>query len=329
VAYRLRMSGEIRDWLAGLPGADLPMAMRVGPALLALIGAGERLGPPLVTPARRPQSADPMERLDITYEDRLARLQALRRHVAEAATLAADIQAHIAELEQLPDDAARAQLAELRRLLPGVAEAERQLTAKTQRMQARVDFFRTRKETLKAGYLAALTGRSVREAITALGETIDVFDDEAAQRLDEITRQMDQELGHDAPADDLRELRTGGDVRVIFAVEPPGTALLIAVLEGDAAVQGRRGEAVALSARVLERVRAGQDPEAAEHAVDDPLSFLEEFLPGRAEDAKAAAAALIAGNRARTVGELASHVEVLGGRLEVIADFGEDRIRLA
>lgn len=234
-----------------------------------------------------------MERLDVAYEDRLARLQALRRHVAEAATLAADIRAHIAELEQLPDDAARAQLAELRRLLPGVAEAERQLTAKTQRMQARVDFFRTRKETLKAGYLAALTGRSVREAITALGETIDVFDDEAAQRLDEITRQMDQELG-----------------------------------QGDAAVQGRRGEAVALSARVLERVRAGQDPEAAEHPVDDPLSFLEEFLPGRAEDAEAAAAALIAGNHARTVGELASHVEVLGGRLEVIADFGEDRIQL-
>jgi phage shock protein A len=329
VAYRLRMSGEIRDWLAALPGSDLPMAMRVGSALLALIGAGERLGPPLVTAARPAQPADPMERLDVAYEDRLARLQALRRHVAEAATLAADIREHIAELEQQPDDAANAQLAELRRLLPGVAEAERQLTEKTHRMQARVDALRTRIQTLKAGYIAALSGHSVREAITALGETTDASDDEAAQRLEEITRQMDQELGHDAAADDLRELRPYGDVRVIFAVEPQGTALLIAVLEGEAAVHGRRGEAVALSARVLERVRAGQDPDAAEHAVDDPRSFLEEFLPGRTEEAEPAAAALIAGNRARTVDELASHVEALGGRLEVIADFGDDRIQLA
>jgi hypothetical protein len=88
----------------------------------------------------------------------------------------------------------------------------------------------------------------------------------------------------------------GGGMRVLFAAEPPGTAMLIAVPERDAAVRDRRGEAVAPSARVLERARAGDDPGAAEHGVD---------------------------------GELARHVEVLGGRLEVIADFGEDRIQLA
>jgi len=34
------------------------------------------------------------------------------------------------------------------------------------------------------------------------------------------------------------------------------------------------------SADVLRRVRAGQAPEAAAHAYDEPGSFLEEFYPG-------------------------------------------------
>jgi hypothetical protein len=96
------MSGEIRDWLAGLPGADLPAAMRVGPALLALIREADRLGPPMVVSlARAPQPLDPMEQLDLASQDRLERLQAVRRHVAEAASLAADIRAEIAGLESL------------------------------------------------------------------------------------------------------------------------------------------------------------------------------------------------------------------------------------
>jgi phage shock protein A len=333
VAYRLRMSGEIRDWLAGLPGGDLPMAMRVGPALLALIREGHRLGPPLViSPARAAQPLDPVEQLDLASQDRLERLQAVRRHAAEAASLAAEIRAEIASLEPLTaeqDPGAPARLAELRRLLPGVADAERQLTEQNRRMQQRVNAFRARREVLTARYVAALAARSVREELTALGEDGDVAEAEAAGRVEEITAEIERELGHDAAADDLLELRPSADVRIIFAVEPPGAALLIAVLEGGAAVRGRRGEALMLSARVLGRVRAGQAPETTEYAVDDPRSFLAEFLPGRAEDAEAAAAALIAGNRARTVDDLAGHVEALGGRLQVIADFGDDRIQLA
>ena len=227
------------------------------------------------------------------------------------------------------DAGAPARLAELRRLLPGVADAERQLTEKNRRMQERVNAFRARREVLKARYVAALAARSVREELTALGEDGDAAPAEAAGRLEEITAEIERELGHDAAADDLLALRPSARLRIIFAVEPPGTALLIGVLEGEAAVRTRRAEAVTLSARLLERVRAGQDPDAAEHVVDDPRSFLEEFLPGRAERAEAAAAALIAGNRARTVDDLAAHVEALGGRLEVIADFGDDRIQLA
>jgi hypothetical protein len=56
---------------------------------------------------------------------------------------------------------------------------------------------------------------------------------EAAARLDEITGQIEQELGlqelgPEAPAEDLMELRPGAPadsgIRILFAVEPPGTA---------------------------------------------------------------------------------------------------------
>ena len=55
------------------------------------------------------------------------------------------------------------------------------------------------------------------------------------------------------------ELRPGvpadGDIRILFGVEPPGTALLIAVLEGRDAVQDHYREAVLLASEVLRRSR--------------------------------------------------------------------------
>jgi len=73
----------------------------------------------------------------------------------------------------------------------------------------------------------------------------------------------------------------------LFAVEPPGTALLIAVLEGPEAVEEQYPEAVMASADMLRQVRAGQAPEGAAHAYDDPRSFLEQFYPGTAAGAGA------------------------------------------
>ena len=84
------------------------------------------------------------------------------------------------------------------------------------------------------------------------------------------------ELRPGAPADD--------DIRILFAVEPPGTALLIAVLEGDDAVRDHYRDAVLLASEVLQEAQAGpvdQAAEAAAHAFGDVQSFLEEFFPGR------------------------------------------------
>ena len=70
----------------------------------------------------------------------------------------------------------------------------------------------------------------------------------------------------------------------VFAVEPPGTALLIAVLEGPEAVMEQYPEAVMASANMLRRVRAAQAPEAAAHAYDEIRSFVAEFYPGTTGD---------------------------------------------
>jgi hypothetical protein len=54
--YTLRMSGEIRDWLADLRVSDPAAAARVRTALSALMNEGAGLGDPLVTSTAKLQS---------------------------------------------------------------------------------------------------------------------------------------------------------------------------------------------------------------------------------------------------------------------------------
>jgi DNA-binding XRE family transcriptional regulator len=379
MGYRLQMSAEIRDWLADLRDTDPPAALLAGQALAALAEEGEGLGPPLVCPASRPGPEDLRWALDRHYQALLESLTGLRRRVADAATLRRDIEQQIAELQFQPADHAdhAGQLAELRRLLTGVTEAEERLTVTSQREQARADAFRTRKEVLKAVHTAARAEYLIEEAAGQhTGDDgmepaeLSALTAGASGRLRDVTAEIERELGHQAPAGDLLDLRPGapGDrgIRILFAVEPPGTALLIAVLEGHDAVRDDYPEAVWLSAEVLQRVRAGQAPEAAAHAFAGTRSFLEEFFPGQADEVMRSAAALIAANRPRPlagqrtrlgltqaqvarrmgvrqervsaieraepgateVRTLASYVEALGGRLDIVADFGRDRIVL-
>jgi len=210
MGYRLQMSAEIHDWLAGLRDSDPPAALLAGQALTALAEEGGGLGPPLViSPPDRP---GPEELIEEAWDQD--------------------------------------------------------------------------------------TGRDGTE-----GEDPGPPVAGAAARLRDITGQVERETGQQAPAEaeGLHDLRPGApgdsDIRILFAVEPPGTALLIAVLEGRDAVREHYRDAVALSAEVLQRVRAGQDPEAVTHAFGDPRSFLDEFFPGRADEVSQGAAALVAANR--------------------------------
>jgi hypothetical protein len=318
--YTLRMSGEIRDWLVELRGSDESAALRVVHALARLMQDGASLGDPLVVSTADSWPWALSEALDRSYQESLERLTALRRGEADAETLVRDIQDQVAELEaaqatlgdvhrravdeRRPQEAAQAaaklaaiqqQEAEVGRLLPRMIEARNQLRERNQQLQARVEAFRFRKETMKARHAAERGALMAREAMAALdlaggdGDRQPADSSEALSaeaRLADITAQMERELGQQAWPEGLMDLRPGApwhsEIRILFAVEPPGAALLIAVLEGLDAVEDQYPQAVMASADVLRRARAGQAPEAAAHAYDDVRSILEEFYPGTA-----------------------------------------------
>jgi transcriptional regulator with XRE-family HTH domain len=374
MGYQLQMSAEIYDWLAELRGSDPPAAVLTAQALAALAADADRLGPPLVIAvADRLRPDELLTALDRRYQGQLESMNAMRRRVAEAATLRKDIERQLAELES-PRAAqemasARDGAAGLRERLAAAIEAEKRLTVASQREQMRVDAFRTRKEVLKAVYTAARAEQLIEQAQGQDADEDGVWQVDP-DWLDEITGQIERELGPYAPAEGLMELRPGtpadSGIRILFAVEPPGAALLIAVLEGRDAVRDHHREAVLLASGVLREARAGQAAEAAARTFGDAQSFLEEFFPGRADELRAGAAALVAASRARTLTEqrvrlgltqaqvaarmgvrqervsaieraepgatevrtLAGYVEALGGRLDIIADFGTERILL-
>jgi len=287
MGYRLQMSAEIYDWLAELRDSNPPAAVLAAQALGALADGGDRLGPPLVTAVDgRLRPDDLLPALDRHYQAQLESMSAMRRRVAQAAMLRKDIERQLTELE--PPSAP----AGLRERLAAAIEAEERLTVESQREQMRVDAFRTRKEVLKAAYTAAWAEQLIEQAQDAGDDAVRQDDPAgAAARLDEITGQTEQELDLEAPAEGLMELRPGAPadsgIRILFAVEPPGTALLIAVLEGGDAVRDHYREAVLLASAVLREAQAGpldQAAEAAAHTFGDAQSFLEEFFPGRADE---------------------------------------------
>jgi phage shock protein A/DNA-binding XRE family transcriptional regulator len=401
VSYLLRMSGEIHDWLADLHRTDPPAAMLVGQALAALMNEGASLGPPLVVPVAATWPEDLASALDSSYEHRLERLQVLRRRAAEAAWLVKDIQAQIDELESAQarleerrgraleegrrEDAEQAarQLAaaqrdatQARQLVPWITETEAWLRTRLQRLQARTDAFRTRKEVLKAKYTAARAEVQAYDGMPDPEPAEDEATTKAVARLRDVTAEIERELGRQALPEGLLEVRPGAlralgapgdaEIRIIFAVEPPGTALLIAVLEDRDAARDHYQDAVMLSADVLLEARAGQAPEASARGYDDTRSFAVEFFPDQAAEIETGAAALAAKNRAHTLAEqrirlgltqtevaqrmgvpreqvaaieradagttdvrtLAAYIAALGGRLEITADFAGDRIVL-
>ena len=377
MGYRLAMSSEIRDWLADLSRSEPQTALAVGKAVAALISGGADVGPPLAVPLSDPSlPRHPPEALDQAYQDSLARLTEFRRVLADAATLATDVDLEIADLEarQGPEW----KLTELRRLQPGVHRAEQQLASAVRRMQAETDAFRTRKEVLKARYVAADAMGRVDESIAELRDHEPGLADSGAPRGDasgtaatlrEVSDEIERELSREGRAAGLTELRPGGpaaDIRIVFAVEPAGTALLISVLHGRDAVLDDRGAAARISADVLRRVRVGLDVDATACSYENQQEFVAAFFPGVADQIVAGAAAeaatsrvrLLADQRARLgltldqvalrmgvsreragaiesagpgtaeIRELAGYVEALGGRLDVVADFAGERVVL-
>src|SRR6266700_7806244 len=162
---------------------------------------------------------DPRETLDYSYQRQLELLTKVRRGVADVATSRKRVELQINQLNQssnkLEDQARKAlgmgredlaraalerkasaqtQLNDLQAQYAQLQGEEEKLTVASQRLQSKVDAFRTRKETIKATYTAAEAQTRINEAFSGISEEMgDVG--MAIQRAEDKTAQMQARAG--------------------------------------------------------------------------------------------------------------------------------------
>jgi phage shock protein A len=165
------------------------------------------------------RAEDPNETLDYSYAKMLEMQQKVRRGVADVATSRKRLELQMKQLQQGSDkltnqaqqalaqgreDLAREaltrksgithQLADLQAQHAQLQGEEEKLTLASQRLQAKVEAFRTKKETLKATYNAAQAQTRVNEAFSGSSEEMgDVG--LAVQRAEDKTAQMQARSG--------------------------------------------------------------------------------------------------------------------------------------
>ena len=162
---------------------------------------------------------DPRETLDYSYQQQVEMLTRVRRGVADVATSRKRVELQMNSLQKEVtrrdnqardalaknrEDLARAalqnkaslqgQLNDLQVQYASLQEQEEKLTLASQRLQAKVDAFRTRKETIKATYTAAEAQTRINEAFSGISEEMgDVG--LAIQRAEDKTAQMQARAG--------------------------------------------------------------------------------------------------------------------------------------
>jgi DNA-binding XRE family transcriptional regulator len=169
---------------------------------------------------------------------------------------------------------------------------------------------------------------------------------------------------------ELRPGAPGGvEVGLLFVVEPPDTAVVVAWVEDPGGSLAEYPEVLPVAAARLAMARSAPPATAVPSAgfiSYDAESFLDEFFPGAGTEVEIGAAALAARHRAHTLAQarermgltqtqmamrmnvrqgrvaaieraepgatevrtLAAYVQALGGRLEITADIGDERIML-
>src|SRR3954449_11240348 len=157
---------------------------------------------------------DPRETLDYSYERQLEMLQKVRRGVADVATSRKRLELQLQQLQAQSDklegqgrqalaagredlarealtrrSAVQQQLTDLGTQHQNLQAEEEKLVLASQRLQAKVDAFRTRKETIKATYTAAEAQARIGGAVAGISEEMgDVG--LAIQRAEDKTAQM-------------------------------------------------------------------------------------------------------------------------------------------
>ena len=165
------------------------------------------------------RAEDPRETLDYSYQKQLELLQKVRRGVADVATSRKRLELQLNQLQQqqqkLHDQAQKAlsmgredlarealtrrsglqqQVDSLQQQHAQLQGEEEKLTMASQRLQAKVEAFRTRKESMKATYTAAEAQTKIGEAFSGISEEMgDVG--LAMQRAEDKTAQMQARSG--------------------------------------------------------------------------------------------------------------------------------------
>ncbi len=165
------------------------------------------------------RAEDPRETLDYSYQRQIEMLSKVRRGVADVATSRKRVELQVNQLEQqsqkLTDQAQKAlsmgredlarealtrksgltgQIGDLKAQQAQLQGEEEKLTLASQRLQAKVEAFRTKKETIKATYTAAEAQTRINEAFSGISEEMgDVG--LAVQRAEDKTAQMQARAG--------------------------------------------------------------------------------------------------------------------------------------
>src|SRR6266702_3320497 len=182
---------------------------------------------------------DPRETLDYSYQTQLELLQKVRRGVADVATSRKRVELQMNQVQLTTDkldrqardslaagreDLARealsrksgvqGQLTDLQALYASLQGEEEKLTAASQRLQAKVDSFRVRKETIKATYTAAEATTRINEVFTGISEEMSDVG-LAIQRAEDKTEQMKARAGA------IDELMASGALTDALGGPPP------------------------------------------------------------------------------------------------------------
>ena len=165
------------------------------------------------------KAEDPRKILDYSYEKQREMLQQVRRGVADVATSRKRVELQIQQLESqqntLQDQAKKAldlgredlarealtrkagitgQINELSTQLASLQADEEKLVVAQQQLSAKVEAFRTKKETIKANYTAAEAQVKIQDAVAGIGEKMgDVG--MAMERAEEKTRTLQARAG--------------------------------------------------------------------------------------------------------------------------------------
>jgi phage shock protein A len=188
------------------------------------------------------RAEDPRQTLDYSYQKQLELLQKVRKGVADVATSRKRVELQMTQLQQQADklteqaqkalgvgreDLARealtrksaltAQIEGLQTQHAQLQGEEEKLTLASQRLQAKVEAFRTKKETIKATYTAAQAQTRINEAFSGISEEMgDVG--LAVQRAEDKTAQMQaragaiDELISSGALEDASSVNSGDDI---------------------------------------------------------------------------------------------------------------------